>query len=153
MSGPPFGDRHYQLAQFHCHWGSHCNSGSEHTINGRSYSAEVSFSHVNLRDKHGLKVLQTFEHRFILSIGTAPTSTPSRRPLDMQMDWPFWLFSCKLSKANKTAIDIWSEFQASCVVFERLEQAQMFHSDSISSDSFQVSSISHQLIQAQIKAY
>jgi len=32
----------YELWQFHAHWGSNNDNGSEHTINGRSYPAEVS---------------------------------------------------------------------------------------------------------------
>ena len=42
LSGPPLGDREYRLAQLHCHWGEHSQGGSEHTINGRAFSAEVS---------------------------------------------------------------------------------------------------------------
>jgi hypothetical protein len=42
LIGPPLGDREYRLAQFHCHWGEDCEHGSEHQVNGRSYSAEVS---------------------------------------------------------------------------------------------------------------
>ena len=33
----------YRLLQFHFHWGSHNDIGSEHTINGKAYSAEVRF--------------------------------------------------------------------------------------------------------------
>jgi len=31
----------YILEQFHAHWGSDCSCGSEHTIDGKSYPAEV----------------------------------------------------------------------------------------------------------------
>lgn len=39
-------DREYCLAQFHCHWGEDCTSGSEHLINGRAFAAEVSVTGV-----------------------------------------------------------------------------------------------------------
>jgi hypothetical protein len=32
----------YRLQQFHCHWGSTSDKGSEHTVDGQSYAAEVS---------------------------------------------------------------------------------------------------------------
>ncbi|CAG2102450.1 unnamed protein product, partial [Medioppia subpectinata] len=41
LSGGPL-EHNYRLAQFHCHWGKTCNCGSEHTIDGTYYSAEVS---------------------------------------------------------------------------------------------------------------
>ena len=31
----------YQLAQFHFHWGDDSTKGSEHTVNGKMYAAEV----------------------------------------------------------------------------------------------------------------
>jgi carbonic anhydrase len=31
----------YSLEQFHAHWGSDCSCGSEHTVDGKSYAAEV----------------------------------------------------------------------------------------------------------------
>ena len=35
------GEKIYTLKQFHFHWGSHSQLGSEHTVDGRSYAAEV----------------------------------------------------------------------------------------------------------------
>ncbi|KAK6017691.1 hypothetical protein OSTOST_16784, partial [Ostertagia ostertagi] len=35
----------YYLQQFHLHWGDNDNIGSENTVDGRHYSAEVHFVH------------------------------------------------------------------------------------------------------------
>ncbi|XP_072013312.1 carbonic anhydrase-like isoform X2 [Amphiura filiformis] len=37
----------YQLAQFHCHWGSSDEKGAEHTIDGHRYAAELHLVHWN----------------------------------------------------------------------------------------------------------
>lgn len=42
LKGGPLNHR-YKLVQFHAHWGKNCSCGSEHIINGKSYSAEVRF--------------------------------------------------------------------------------------------------------------
>ena len=42
VSGGPLGDAVYKLVQFHMHWGCDDNKGSEHTVDGKSYPAEVS---------------------------------------------------------------------------------------------------------------
>jgi len=42
LTGGPLQHK-YRLAQFHCHWGKDCNVGSEHTVNGKSYPAEVCY--------------------------------------------------------------------------------------------------------------
>lgn len=34
----------YLLEQFHAHWGSDCTCGSEHTVDGKSFAAEVSMT-------------------------------------------------------------------------------------------------------------
>lgn len=70
MCGPALGDREYRLAQFHCHWGADQAHGSEHKVNGHSYSAELHFVHWNCsqfgsadeaaKHKHGLAVLAVF---------------------------------------------------------------------------------------------
>jgi hypothetical protein len=41
LRGGPL-EHNYRLAQFHCHWGKNCSCGSEHTIDGNYYAAEVS---------------------------------------------------------------------------------------------------------------
>jgi hypothetical protein len=41
-SGGPFKDDIYFAAQFHFHWGSKDRGGSEHTVLGKHYQAEVS---------------------------------------------------------------------------------------------------------------
>jgi len=43
----PVGDDEYKLLQFHFHWGSTNDRGSEHTINGISYPMEVHLVHIN----------------------------------------------------------------------------------------------------------
>lgn len=42
ISGGPLGGSTYTLAQFHFHFGSQDTKGSEHTVNGFQYPAEVS---------------------------------------------------------------------------------------------------------------
>lgn len=37
----------YQLEQFHCHWGCSDGKGSEHTVDGTSYSGELHLVHWN----------------------------------------------------------------------------------------------------------
>ncbi|RWS09430.1 carbonic anhydrase-like protein 2 [Dinothrombium tinctorium] len=60
----------YRLEQFHCHWGKNCESGSEHTVNGKYYAAELHFVHWNCdlfnnfkeaaKEDKGLAVLGVF---------------------------------------------------------------------------------------------
>lgn len=59
----------YMLEQFHCHWGSCNEEGSEHTIEGKKYSGELHLVHWNTKypsfgeaAKHpdGLSVLGVF---------------------------------------------------------------------------------------------
>lgn len=45
---------HYRLDQFHCHWGQTDDCGSEHTVDNRSYSAEIHFVHYNMEKYHTL---------------------------------------------------------------------------------------------------
>lgn len=44
----------YRLDQFHCHWGRTNNTGSEHTVDNHSYSAEMHFVHYNMDKYHTL---------------------------------------------------------------------------------------------------
>lgn len=44
----------YRLDQFHCHWGRNDHDGSEHTVDNRSYSAELHFVHYNMEKYHTL---------------------------------------------------------------------------------------------------
>nr|CAB3227284.1 carbonic anhydrase 2-like [Phallusia mammillata] len=46
ISGGPLQNRH-KLIQFHFHWGSKDDVGSEHTVNGKQYSAELHLVHMN----------------------------------------------------------------------------------------------------------
>lgn len=41
----------YQLLQIHAHWGKNSHSGSEHTINGKTYPAEIHLVHWNIKYK------------------------------------------------------------------------------------------------------
>ena len=38
-------DGEYELGQFHAHWGDDDCRGSEHTVDGKMYPAEVSICH------------------------------------------------------------------------------------------------------------
>ncbi|XP_045149650.1 carbonic anhydrase 5A, mitochondrial isoform X2 [Echinops telfairi] len=46
ISGGPL-ENHYQLKQFHFHWGSADEWGSEHTVDSRAYPAELHLVHWN----------------------------------------------------------------------------------------------------------
>lgn len=51
LEGGPLKDK-YRLEQYHCHWGVNDSQGSEHTVDGHSYAAEVFsplFYPVNLK--------------------------------------------------------------------------------------------------------
>ncbi|UXI20486.1 hypothetical protein NH340_JMT06429 [Sarcoptes scabiei] len=47
ISGGPLSHR-YKLIQFHAHWGENCDCGSEHILDGRSFSAELHFVYWNI---------------------------------------------------------------------------------------------------------
>lgn len=49
LTGGPLGDE-FVLEQFHCHWGKNDKTGSEHTVDGTSYAAELHLVHWN-KDK------------------------------------------------------------------------------------------------------
>ena len=42
FSGFRSGNIKYTLKNFHLHWGKYAHRGSEHSINGKKYAAEVS---------------------------------------------------------------------------------------------------------------
>lgn len=46
LQGGPLSDK-YKLEQFHCHWGPDSSVGSEHTVDGNSFPAEIHFVHWN----------------------------------------------------------------------------------------------------------
>ncbi|XP_048735882.2 carbonic anhydrase 13-like [Ostrea edulis] len=54
LTGGPLQDT-FHLAQFHLHWGSSNDQGSEHTIDGRLYAAEWHFVHWNLKYENFLE--------------------------------------------------------------------------------------------------
>lgn len=37
----------YKMQQWHCHWGAKNGEGSEHTVDGRSFSGELHLVHWN----------------------------------------------------------------------------------------------------------
>ena len=43
LCGGPLGNETYLFGQFHLHWGSEGNKGSEHTLDGKQHSAEIHF--------------------------------------------------------------------------------------------------------------
>lgn len=47
LSGGPLASDVFQLEQFHCHWGCSDGKGSEHTVDGLSYSGELHLVHWN----------------------------------------------------------------------------------------------------------
>lgn len=52
LTGGPL-DNEYSVAQMHAHWGSKDGVGSEHTIDGKSYDAELHIVHY-WSQSHGL---------------------------------------------------------------------------------------------------
>ncbi|XP_076321962.1 carbonic anhydrase 13-like [Tachypleus tridentatus] len=46
LQGGPLENK-YQLIQFHCHWGKTSTTGSEHTISGEAFPAEIHLVHWN----------------------------------------------------------------------------------------------------------
>jgi len=68
MGGPL--KNNFRLAQFHAHWGKDCSCGSEHTVNGKSYAAELHLVHWNcdlyasfseaMKQPNGLTVIGVF---------------------------------------------------------------------------------------------
>ena len=47
LTAGPLGDDKYALKQFHAHWGCSNGKGSEHTVDGQSYSGELHLVHVS----------------------------------------------------------------------------------------------------------
>lgn len=47
LTGGPLHDDVFLLEQFHCHWGCSDGRGSEHTVDGVSYSGELHLVHWN----------------------------------------------------------------------------------------------------------
>lgn len=47
LRGGPLGSDVYKLQQWHCHWGAANGEGSEHTVDGRSFSGELHLVHWN----------------------------------------------------------------------------------------------------------
>lgn len=70
ITGKPLNGETYILEQFHAHWGHNDSCGSEHTIAGQSYSAELHLVHWNkdrfasfaeaAKSEKGLAVLAVF---------------------------------------------------------------------------------------------
>jgi len=49
ITGDRYGGDRYQFLQLHWHWGSISSRGSEHTLNGREYPAELHLVHWNTK--------------------------------------------------------------------------------------------------------
>lgn len=47
LTGGPLGSDVYRLQQWHCHWGAVDGQGSEHTVDGRTFSGELHLVHWN----------------------------------------------------------------------------------------------------------
>ncbi|KAK2723257.1 hypothetical protein QYM36_001802 [Artemia franciscana] len=48
LSGGPLEEK-YEIVQFHCHWGHDESCGSEHTVDGEAFPAELHLVHRNLK--------------------------------------------------------------------------------------------------------
>jgi len=49
LTGGPLQNDTYQIAQFHAHWGGENSRGSEHTVDGKMFSAELHLVHYNTK--------------------------------------------------------------------------------------------------------
>lgn len=47
LTGGPLGSTKFKLVQFHFHWGHEDKDGSEHTVDGKMYPAELHLVHYN----------------------------------------------------------------------------------------------------------
>lgn len=52
LKGGPLNNDVYKLQQWHCHWGALNGEGSEHTVDGRSFSGELHLVHWNTSKYH-----------------------------------------------------------------------------------------------------
>ena len=68
LSGGPLGAEKYAFSQFHFHWGSGNGWGSEHTLNGFSYSGEVHFVTYNSRYESQAKACENTDGLAVLGI-------------------------------------------------------------------------------------
>lgn len=91
--------REYRALQLHLHWGSAGRPGSEHTVEGHRFPAEVSaqLSPEGRRGSGGGDLAHS--HPPVLSRSTWFTSalhlTKLTRPWDAQEAWPCWPPSCR----------------------------------------------------------
>lgn len=53
-------DQHYRFIQYHYHWAQNDNEGSEHTLSGHSFPAELHLVHQGVDDPSKLAVLGVF---------------------------------------------------------------------------------------------
>lgn len=59
ITGGTLGSDHYRLLQIHAHWGRDSKTGSEHTVNGRTYPCELHLVHWNATKYSNPKQAQT----------------------------------------------------------------------------------------------
>uniref|UniRef100_A0A0R3RLL9 Carbonic anhydrase n=1 Tax=Elaeophora elaphi TaxID=1147741 RepID=A0A0R3RLL9_9BILA len=62
-------DQSYRLVQYHFHWGLHDNEGSEHTLAGLHYPAELHIVHEGVTNPNKLAVIGVF---FVLGVDDKP---------------------------------------------------------------------------------
>lgn len=58
----------YKFLQFHMHWGPG-NSGSEHTIDGKQYAAEIHFVNIKTKFQTFKEALDSYENDALLVLG------------------------------------------------------------------------------------
>lgn len=135
LTGGPLKDT-YQLEQFHCHWGTEDNVGSEHTVDGEAFAAEIHFVHWNtkygslseaLKHGDGLAVLGVFvkngsEHsevnqliKVLPSIQFKDQSEKFTEPLDplklLPANRAYWTYLGSLTTPPCTECVVWIVFK------------------------------------------
>ncbi|KAI1718344.1 eukaryotic-type carbonic anhydrase domain-containing protein [Ditylenchus destructor] len=72
-------DQHYRFIQYHYHWAQNDNEGSEHTLCGRYFPAELHLVHQGVEDPSKLAVLGVF-----LQLATAENEAGSALEVEAQ---------------------------------------------------------------------
>ncbi|XP_054309297.1 carbonic anhydrase 5A, mitochondrial isoform X2 [Pongo pygmaeus] len=110
ISGGPL-ENHYRLKQFHFHWGAENEGGSEHTVDGHAYPAELHLVHWNsvkyqnykeaVVGENGLAVIGVF-------LKDARAAMPPFDPSTLLPTcWDYWTYAGSLTTPPLTESATW----------------------------------------------